>query len=566
MRIRLLIAICTLATVSCLAVQTGPALRAGSFDSDVQQSWAFAAQQLSAMTTNIPVDKYPITTNSAGAWDLTTSRQWTSGFFPGSLWLMYQQTGDPTWRTQAESRQAAIESQKTRTDTHDLGFMLFNSFGNGYRLTGNAAYTQTLLTAAGSLASRYNPNVGMIKSWDAWGGAKPTDYRVIIDNLMNLELLLWASKHGGKQEWYDMAVSHGLRAITDFVREDGSTYHVINYDSTSGAVVQKYTHQGYGAESTWARGQAWGIYGFTMLYRETGDQRFLEVARTVAERYLERLPSDHMPYWDFDAPNIPDEPRDSSAAAVAASGLLELWQLEPDAARKVTYRTAAENTLSSLASPAYLAQGTASQAILLHGTYHKPAGKFDTGTTWGDYYFLEALLRLRRLPPNGAPASPEQATASSHNGNPPTNVLDNDPTTFWAAEGENQWLQLDLGSEQSISALQIGFHNGISQTAQIEIQALRPDGIWKTAWQGLSSGTTLEQETYAFAAQTTRAVRIVVRGATSNEPVGVSEVDLYGASAAEPIATATTAPSKTATPTGGPPAPARRVFLPMTWQ
>lgn len=565
MRIRLLIAICTLAAVSCLAVQTGPVRRAGSFDSDVQQSWAFAAQQLSAMTTNIPVDKYPITTNSAGAWDLTTSRQWTSGFFPGSLWLMYQQTGDPTWRTQAESRQAAIESQKTRTDTHDLGFMLFNSFGNGYRLTGNAAYTQTLLSAAGSLASRYNPNVGMIKSWDAWGGAKPTDYRVIIDNLMNLELLLWASKHGGKQEWRDMAVSHGLRAITDFVREDGSTYHVVNYDPATGAVVQKYTHQGYSAESTWARGQAWGIYGFTMLYRETGDQRFLEAARIVAGRYLERLPSDYVPYWDFDAPNIPDEPRDSSAAAVAASGLLELWRLESDTARKVTYRTAAENTLSSLASPTYLAQGTANQAILLHGTYHKPAGQFDTGTTWGDYYFLEAMLRLRWLPPNGLSVSPEKATASSHNGNPPANAIDNDSTTFWAAEGEDQWLQLDLGFDQSISALQIGFQNGISQTAQIEIQALRPDGTWKTAWQGLSSGTTVDQETYAFAPQATRAVRIVIRGSTNNQPVGISEVDLYAALAQSPTATPTPTPT-TATPPSALPTPARRVFLPMMSQ
>jgi unsaturated chondroitin disaccharide hydrolase len=359
----------------------------------LDHDWQFAAQQLAAMIHTLPTTSYPTTTNSQGQWQTTSAGSWISGFFPGSLWFMYERTSDTAWRGNAQAWQAGIESQKFTTTTHDLGFMIFNSFGNGYRLTGDEAYRQVVLTAAGSLATRYSPVVGCIRSLDG----RPDEFKVIIDNMMNLELLFWASKHGGKPEWYDIAVSHALKTRQEHVRADGSTYHQIIYDPATGAVRKKGTVQGYRDDTTWARGQAWAIYGFTMTYRETNDSRFLETARKTADYFLSNLPPDHVPYWDFQAPAIPNEPRDSSAAAIAASGLLELSQLEPDAARKQSYLSGALAILVALSTPAYLAEGTTTRAILLHGTNYKPGGDYDTGLIWGDYYFLEGLLRAQRL-------------------------------------------------------------------------------------------------------------------------------------------------------------------------
>jgi hypothetical protein len=190
-----------------------------------------------------------------------------------------------------------------------------------------------------------------------------------------------------------MAVSHALNTREQHVRADGSTYHLVNYDPATGAVQSKGTVQGYSAESTWSRGQAWAVYGFTMAYRETGDPRFLETARATADYFIGHLPADHVPPWDFQAPPVPTPPRDSSAAAIAAAGLLELSRLEPDAGRRQHYFATAQSILLSLSSPAYLAEGTPSQSVLLHGTRNKPSGSYDTGLIWGDYYFLEALLR-----------------------------------------------------------------------------------------------------------------------------------------------------------------------------
>jgi unsaturated chondroitin disaccharide hydrolase len=302
---------------------------------------------------------------------------------------MYELTGDPIWMTRATDWQTGLEGRKNDTSTHDVGFVIFSSFGNGYRLTGIDAYRQVVLTAAGSLATRYNAKVGCIKSWN--GGS--SDFKVIVDNMMNLEILFWASKHGGSAAWYDMAVSHALRTMTDHVRADGSTYQVVNYDPKTGAVKAKSTNQGASTESTWSRGQAWAIHGFTMAFRETGDQRFLDTARRTADYFIGHLPADLVPYWDFEAPGIPNEPRDSSAAAIAAAGLLELGWLETDPSRSATDISAARGILASLSSPAYLSEGTGNQAILLHGTQNKPDGKYDRGLIYGDYYLLQALLR-----------------------------------------------------------------------------------------------------------------------------------------------------------------------------
>jgi unsaturated chondroitin disaccharide hydrolase len=310
---------------------------------------------------------------------------------------MYQATGDSAWRTAAQARQAAIESQKTNTGTDDLGFMLFNSFGNGYRLTGTDSYRQVALTAAQSLATRYSSTVGAIRALDNTSGESATDFKTIIDDTLNLELLFWASKHGGPSSLADKALQNALTVIGNHIRTDGSSWHLVVFNSDDGSVKRKGTIQGYSDNSTWARGQAWGVYGLTMAYRESSDARMLSAARRVADWYIAHLPSDSVPYWDFDAPGIPNEPRDTSAAAVAASGLIELSQLETDATRKQRYLDAAKATLTSLSSSAYLAEGSSARSILLHGTYNKPGGDYDRGLVWGDYYFLEALLRYKAL-------------------------------------------------------------------------------------------------------------------------------------------------------------------------
>ena len=211
--------------------------------------------------------------------------------------------------------------------------------------------------------------------------------------MINLELLFWSAKNGGPSTHKNMAISHALKASQDFVRADGSTYHLVTYNQDTGAIISKSTIQGLNAESTWSRGQAWAVYGFTTAYRETGDSRFLDTARKVSDYFINRLPQDYIPYWDFELPDTTGQPRDSSAASAAASGLLQLSRLETDNTRKTTYLNAAKNILNSLSSSSYMAEGTTNKAVLLHGTYSKPGGKYDTGLIWGDYYFLEAMLR-----------------------------------------------------------------------------------------------------------------------------------------------------------------------------
>jgi unsaturated chondroitin disaccharide hydrolase len=366
---------------------------ADPLDAAVEHALEFAATQLERTLAETAATAYPIETRAGGTWRTTAASSWTSGFMPGSLWLMYDATGDQAWRTAAQARQAGIESQKTNTGDHDTGFRILDSFGLGFELTGTASFREVTLTGAESLASRYSPVVHSIRSLNNSSGADATDFRVIIDNMMNLELLWWAARNGGDPELADIALDHALTTMNQHVRADGSTWHQVVYNAQTGAVKRKETVQGYSDSSTWSRGQAWAVYGFTMAYRESGDARMLATARRVADWYVAHLPGDSVPYWDFDAPGIPNEPRDSSAAAIAASGLLELAALETDPARRERYLTAARATLSSLSSPAYLAEGTSSRSILLHGTSNQPRGDFDRGLIYGDYFFLEALLR-----------------------------------------------------------------------------------------------------------------------------------------------------------------------------
>jgi unsaturated chondroitin disaccharide hydrolase len=241
---------------------------------------------------------------------------------------------------------------------------------------------------------RYNPVVGCIKSWDN----RRWPYPVIIDNMMNLELLFWASQNGGTKEMYDVAVSHAIKTMQNHFRPDYSTYHVLGYDTTTGGVLSKGTNQGYADASCWARGQAWAIYGFTMTYRFTKDPRFLQTAQRAADYFITHLPSDFVPYWDFQAPAIPNEPRDVSAAAIASSAFLELSLYTTETNLKNKYRDTAEKMLSSMCSPSYLAEGTPSHAILNHSVGSKPSkSEVDVSLIYADYYFLEAMLRYTRL-------------------------------------------------------------------------------------------------------------------------------------------------------------------------
>ena len=327
-------------------------------------------------------------------------RDWTSGFFPGSLWYLFEYTGDAKWKTAAADYTVRLDSVKKYRGTHDLGFMLYCSYGNGFRLTGNPGYREVLLEGAGTLGGRFNPQVGLIRSWD-FGSWK---YPVIIDNMMNLELLTWAERTSKQPKFKEIAISHADRTIQNHFRPDASTWHVVDYDPANGSVLKKQTHQGFSDDSAWARGQAWGLYGYVMMFRETGKSEYRDQAVKIANFLAKhpRLPADKIPYWDFDAPKIPDEPRDASAGAIIASALLELAdQVEADASSG--FRALARQQLLSLASPAYLAEpGSNGGFLLRHCVGNRPGNaEIDVPLAYADYYFLEALLRYDRYAKSG---------------------------------------------------------------------------------------------------------------------------------------------------------------------
>ncbi len=352
---------------------------------------SFAEQQLAHSAGYLATNQHARSTVGNGTWNAVSAQDWTSGFFSGCQWLMYERTGTPQWQMRATQQTLDLAGQELNTGDHDIGFRILTSYGNAYRLTRNPAYKSVMLTAAQSFATRYDTTVGCTRSWD-FG---PWQYPVIIDNMMNLELLFWGARNGGDRAWHRMARSHALRTLQEHVRVDGSTYHVVDYDPVTGGVLWKGTHQGYADGSTWARGQAWAIYGFTMTYRYTREAVFLDAAERVADFMLANLPADSIPYWDYDAPGIPGEPRDTSAAAIAAAGLLELGGFSTSLVDRLRYKRAAVRILKTLSSPTYLAEGTSSEGILLQGVGHKPANsEVDVSLIYGDYYFLEALSRL----------------------------------------------------------------------------------------------------------------------------------------------------------------------------
>lgn len=335
---------------------------------------------------------FPRSIEPDGSLHLISSKDWTSGFFPGSLWYLYEYTHDPCWRQEAERFTARLEREQFNAGTHDVGFIINDSYGNGYRLTGDTVYRKVIIQAARTLTTRFNPAVGCLRSWNPRNGWQ---FPVIIDNMMNLELLMHAWRLTGDSTFRRIAVSHADVTMRNHFRPDGSSFHVVDYDPATGEVLHRNTHQGYADESSWARGQAWGLYGYTAMYRETGDPRYLALAEKIAARIFSfpTMPEDLIPYWDFDAPGIPDEPRDVSAATVTASALYELSELTADP----HYRAWADGIIASLTASYRVPQGTEYGFLLLHSVGNLPSGsEIDTPLNYADYYLLEALLRKQR--------------------------------------------------------------------------------------------------------------------------------------------------------------------------
>jgi hypothetical protein len=367
-------------------------------DTRLMRAIGVADQQLRSTLTQLGTDatKYVYVTQPDGNWTVVNADTWTSGMLPASLWYMAKETGDAYWNTEAVRRTLPLQGQKTQKD--DLAFRLAYAYWPLYASTNNAAYRQqVLIDAAASKVAMYNGTVHAFLSPGraSTSGNPDANFGVLTDQITDVELVLWAAQQTNNTDWYNKAVDH-LRTMAQYsVRADGSTYQWIYFNSNNGAFVGGEGYQGYSATSTWSRGQAWAIYGFTAAYRLTGQPEFLAMAEKVTDWYLNHLPTgDMVPYWDFNDPAIPNTFKDSSAAAVAADGMVQLASLEPNATSAARYRQAAADTLAQLASPAYLNEnGTEGRGILLHGAWFvpEPYHNGDASVIWGDYFFLEAI-------------------------------------------------------------------------------------------------------------------------------------------------------------------------------
>lgn len=378
----------------------------------VETGFSVAEQQLSAQLKAVPDPVAFPRTIKNGELFTTKMTDWTEGFYPGCLWYVYENNKKEEWKQAALKWTEALEPLKKLTNHHDIGFLMYCSFGNAYRLTGNETYKNILVESARSLCTRFNEKTGCIESWNyrkSWNGVDEWFFPVIIDNMMNLELLYFATKMTGDTIFAHVANRHAETTAKNHFRDDYSSYHVVNYDEETGKVLHKATCQGFSDNSTWARGQAWAIYGYTMAYRETKRKDFLDMAVGTADLWLKHpnLPEDGVPYWDFNAGQagyVPDwnydpqafkvVPRDASAAAITASAFLELADYVADGSK---YSQAAEHILKSLSSPAYLAKpGTNCNFILEHSVGSIPHGnEIDVPLVYADYYYLEALLRYK---------------------------------------------------------------------------------------------------------------------------------------------------------------------------
>jgi unsaturated chondroitin disaccharide hydrolase len=356
-----------------------------------------AGEQYKFLAGKLPDDKFPKTYfASTDKWENSNSGWWCSGFYPGTLLYMYEQTKDKALYDEALQILKVLEKEQYNKSTHDLGFMMFCSFGNANRLEPKEEYKTILINSARSLVSRFDEKVGCISSWNS----KPEDFLVIIDNMMNLELLFWATKATGDSSFYKIAVTHANNTMKHHFRPDHSSYHLVNYNPQTGIPQKKRTVQGAADESAWARGQGWGLYGYTVMFRETKDPKYLQQANHIASFILNHpnLPKDKIPYWDFNAPLIPNAKRDASAGALIASALIELAGYN-DAQTGKEYLKAAEVMIRSLSSPAYRAAHGKNGGFILEHSVGNLAGQseVDVPLTYADYYFIEALTRYKNL-------------------------------------------------------------------------------------------------------------------------------------------------------------------------
>jgi unsaturated chondroitin disaccharide hydrolase len=326
----------------------------------------------------------------------SNSGWWCSGFYPGTLLALYEKTKDPELLNEADRMLELLSKEQYNKSTHDLGFMMYCSFGTALKTAPKPEYKEILINSAKSLSTRFDPTVGCIKSWDS----KKKEFLVIIDNMMNLELLFWATHETGDSSYYKIAVTHANTTLKNHFRPDYSSYHVINYNPETGAVQKKQTAQGYADESAWARGQAWGLYGYTVMYRETHDRKYLDQANHIASFILNhpRLPKDKILYWDFDAPDIPKALRDASAGAIIASALLELSHYAGQQEGKVYFKTAEKILQSLSAAPYQSLPGTNGGFLLQHSVGHLPQkSEVDVPLTYADYYYVEAMKRYETM-------------------------------------------------------------------------------------------------------------------------------------------------------------------------
>ena len=393
---RNLLTIClmTVAAMACTRQETMEELTARVFERAAAQvkMMDYVLDSIAVTQPGVPV--YPRSIQKDGSFWSSHYKWWCSGFYPGTAWYVYEYTMDESVRNIALKYQADLEPLRFRTDDHDVGFQLMCSYGNCLRITGDKSCESVIIDGATSLATRFDPEVGCTRSWNFGKWSFP----VIIDNMMNMELLLKAAELSGDASLKDVAISHARTTMKNHFREDFSTYHLVDYNPETGEVVGKQTVQGYADDSAWARGQAWALYGYPMMYRFTKEQDFLDRAVAIAEYLLPRLPEDAIPYWDYDAPEIPNDVKDASSAAIMASGLIELSRYV-DAEKSSRYLATAEKMLRALASDEYLVpEGEDYGFILRHSTGNKNKdSEVDVPLTYADYYFLEALMRWRNL-------------------------------------------------------------------------------------------------------------------------------------------------------------------------
>ncbi|MBN2484503.1 MAG: glycoside hydrolase family 88 protein [Bacteroidales bacterium] len=363
----------------------------------IEKNLELAVEQYKAMDLTVADSLFPRSTKPDGSLMTNKSWWWTSGFYPGSLWYLYEFSGDTAILSAAQKKLKALEKEQYSTYDHDIGFKMLCSYGNAYRITSENSYVPIIVNSAKSLLQRYDSTVRSIRSWDDIGDT--AQFKVIIDNMMNLELLFWATHQTGDSIYYYTAVEHANTTLANHFRPDGSSYHLVSYKPQTGEVLYKKTVQGFADSSAWARGQAWGLYGYVVCYRETTDPSYLAIANKIAGLLINHpnLPADKIPYWDFNAPDIPGAKRDASAAAIMASALIELASFTDGNQRKL-YLAHATEILKSLSSDVYRAKtGENNNFLLKHSVGHLPANsEVDVPLSYADYYYIEALLRLKK--------------------------------------------------------------------------------------------------------------------------------------------------------------------------